>query len=254
MHFEDDRVAHKLLEFHGRNIVGFDKKIQVRIVEQRLALDEIFYEVLYQMETQERTAEFQRGRGFEGDHQVRGTEIEEEPVQRKAKGFSTVQRSQSPGKNAQKQVSFEGKEGPGPEKNTGTPPVTPQVPPVAPKNWVQQQTMPVVGVPPVWVPPRTSSNPCSRIRITRNNSSKAGKIGLMEMAGITKMVRIGIKAKVRMVLAGEVEKAEGLVINLAELVEEEKGVEISSMMEIKCSREGGSKKDHPSSPKVLQAQ
>ena len=58
--FGDARLAQKLLELHGR-IGGTSRvRIQVRIVEQHLTVDDVFYEVGLQMETQEKIAEFQK--------------------------------------------------------------------------------------------------------------------------------------------------------------------------------------------------
>ena len=67
--YGDERFARKLLEFHGRSMQGTEKTIQVRIVEQHLSVDEIFYEVAYQLETQEKTGDSQKRRiaGFHGE-------------------------------------------------------------------------------------------------------------------------------------------------------------------------------------------
>ena len=77
LHFSDERVAQKLLEMHGRNLLANSKKIQVRMVEQHLSLDDIFYEIHHQLETQEKTAEFQR-RGGPTDFMIRKAGIKHE--------------------------------------------------------------------------------------------------------------------------------------------------------------------------------
>ena len=52
----------KLLSVHGRQIHGHPKKIEARILDQTLSIEEIFDEVMHQMETQERAADFRRPR------------------------------------------------------------------------------------------------------------------------------------------------------------------------------------------------
>ena len=85
VYFEDDVVAHKLLELHGRSLMGHGKTIQARTVEQHLGVEEIFREVTYQMETQETMADLQRGRGRNSDYQVRELETQEGRVGKKEK-------------------------------------------------------------------------------------------------------------------------------------------------------------------------
>lgn len=77
VHFGDERIAKRLAEFHGRGIAGHEKKMQVRVVEQHFSVEEIFYEVMHQMETQERTAEFPRRTGG-GDYQIRKADAQTE--------------------------------------------------------------------------------------------------------------------------------------------------------------------------------
>ena len=61
VHFAEEKIARKLLEFHGRLLNGAEKKVKARLVEQHLTMDEIFSEVAMRMETQERTADLQKG-------------------------------------------------------------------------------------------------------------------------------------------------------------------------------------------------
>ena len=57
----DEHLSKKLLEFHGYPLKNNGGAIQVHLVEQRLSMEEIFSEVAYQIETEERTSELQRG-------------------------------------------------------------------------------------------------------------------------------------------------------------------------------------------------
>ena len=60
IHFGDDKYARKLYELHGRSIEGLPRNLQARAVEQYLNLEEMFEEVAYRMEMQEKTADFQK--------------------------------------------------------------------------------------------------------------------------------------------------------------------------------------------------
>ena len=84
LHFGEETFARKLLEMHGRTIQGWPKKIQVRIVEQHLNVEEIFYEVAYQMETQEKTADLQK-KGPQSDYMVHEADVEHEKGRRNKK-------------------------------------------------------------------------------------------------------------------------------------------------------------------------
>ena len=65
----EERQAKKLLEFHGYPLKNNGSTIQIHLVEQRLSMEEIFSEVAYQLQTEERTSELQRG--TQGDAHVR---------------------------------------------------------------------------------------------------------------------------------------------------------------------------------------
>ena len=78
MTFLEEEASRKILDLHGREIRGFDKKLQVREVEQHLSVEEIFREIRYQMELQEKTADFPRNRGNYGEGQVRKASIDQE--------------------------------------------------------------------------------------------------------------------------------------------------------------------------------
>ena len=60
LHFQSESAARKVLTLHGRSYAGGLSQLQLHVVEQYLTVDEIFSEIYHQLETQERTAEFQR--------------------------------------------------------------------------------------------------------------------------------------------------------------------------------------------------
>ena len=64
-------MAAKLLGYHGRKVTEWGTKIEARAYEQILSVDEIFNEILYQMETQERAADFRLARDHFGETNVR---------------------------------------------------------------------------------------------------------------------------------------------------------------------------------------
>ena len=70
IHFDDEKYARKLSELHGRSIEGLPRNLQARAVEQYLSLEEMFEEIAYRMEMQEKTADFQK-RNFSQDYNVR---------------------------------------------------------------------------------------------------------------------------------------------------------------------------------------
>jgi hypothetical protein len=60
VHFRDEKVSNKLLEFNGRVLNSSKNRVRVRVVEQRMGMDDIFYEVITQMEIQEKTNALQK--------------------------------------------------------------------------------------------------------------------------------------------------------------------------------------------------
>lgn len=60
VHFRDEKVSNKLLEFNGRVLNTSKNRVRVRVVEQRMGMDDIFYEVITQMEIQEKTSALQK--------------------------------------------------------------------------------------------------------------------------------------------------------------------------------------------------
>ena len=98
MTFLEEEASRKVLDLHGREIRGFEKKLQVREVEQHLSVEEIFREIRYQMELQEKTADFPRNRGNYGEGQVRKASIEQEK-NKAAQKPAQVQKSNTFGKD-----------------------------------------------------------------------------------------------------------------------------------------------------------
>ena len=73
-----EKHTRKLLQFHGRQIQGWSKPLQLRLVDIHLDVEEIFHEIEHQMETQEKTAGFERHKGNQQGTQVRKASVQKE--------------------------------------------------------------------------------------------------------------------------------------------------------------------------------
>lgn len=83
--FGDERLSQKLLELHGRVGQNSGAKISVRVVEQHLSVDDIFYEVGSRMEIQEKTAEYQRRGVYQQNYAVREAKVSKKADSKKGK-------------------------------------------------------------------------------------------------------------------------------------------------------------------------
>ena len=69
VHVENRSDARKLPALSGRQIGGLAKPLKFPSLEPRMSVEEIFNELQYQMETQERASIFERPRNFtQGTH------------------------------------------------------------------------------------------------------------------------------------------------------------------------------------------